>query len=97
MGRRGQCSFAIKTRHGRHASIITSLSNIMSELFLGKCLGVYRGHEGTVYSLDVSWKFGEPDDQEVSIKQVSPTQKLNISLFTGTKCVFLFKDHTIKI
>ena len=49
----------------------------------GKCLGVYRGHDGTVYSLDIYWKFGEPDDHEVSKKQVSPTQKSNISLFTG--------------
>ena len=49
----------------------------------GKCLGIYRAHEGTVYSLDVNWKFGEPDDLEVSKKQVNPTQKLNISLFTG--------------
>ena len=49
----------------------------------GKCLGVYRGHEGTVYSIDVCWKFGEPDDQETNKKQVSPTQRLNISLFTG--------------
>jgi hypothetical protein len=57
----------------------------MSELHFqpGKCLGVYRGHEGTVYSLDVSWKFGEPEDEEVSKKQVSPGQKSNISLFTG--------------
>ncbi|EGF76549.1 hypothetical protein BATDEDRAFT_30887 [Batrachochytrium dendrobatidis JAM81] len=32
----------------------------------GKCIGVYRGHEGTVYSLDVQWKGGVAPSRAVS-------------------------------
>jgi hypothetical protein len=53
-----------------------------STLLSGKCLGVYRGHDGTVYSLDAFWKNKEPTLDTIKKKQVSPKVH-SIMLVTG--------------
>ncbi len=54
----------------------------------GLILQIYRSHEGTVYSLDAFWKYGEPlpaDEKRLASRsKVSPSQRLGtITLITG--------------
>ncbi|KAH9263510.1 hypothetical protein BASA83_013087 [Batrachochytrium salamandrivorans] len=42
----------------------------------GKCIGVYRGHEGTVYSLDVQWKRGSAASRALQSSTV-PNRKVS--------------------
>jgi WD40 repeat protein len=47
-------------------------------------LGIYRGHEGTVYSLDVAWKSGEPSLPSSRRKSKIHPETPGICLVTGS-------------
>jgi hypothetical protein len=36
------------------------------------CLGVFREHDGTVYSIDAFWKYGNQVNQKPNNKRISP-------------------------
>eukprot|EP00842_Homolaphlyctis_polyrhiza_P003277 jgi/Hompol1/3950/HPOL_003410-RA len=64
----------------------------------GKCIGVYRGHEGTVYSLDVHWKNGIGPTRSTSAsksrKKVEPEDSdSDIAMLVTGKGMHVFKGH----
>jgi hypothetical protein len=57
-----------------------------SDIRIKRAIGVYREHDGTVYSMDAYWKYGNPETQKQSNGRVAPSDRRGprtVSLVTG--------------